>query len=152
MTLFSSLSLVLFFFLFLFLLLSCGTFQNLREAVWDTQVLALTCLPRKKAFFVRRGTNYLIRYFMLILINAYMTQELEHDFKRLTFAEWLDARPEVSNILQGLQYPEEYRPASETPKPMNRRGPSSLLSPMGFNQMTPSPVAVTTTTPSSTTS
>lgn len=93
-----------------FLSFSCGTFQNLREVIWETQLLAFTCLPRKKSFFVRRGTNYLTRYFMLILINAYMTSEVKVNFQRVSFAEWLAERPEIPNILATLQYPEELPP------------------------------------------
>jgi len=92
----------------------CGTFQNLRSVVYDTQVLALSCLPRKKPFFVHRGRNYLIRYFFLILINAYMRSEVAHDFKRISFQAWLDDRPETMNILSGLQFPEEPPPNSRS--------------------------------------
>jgi hypothetical protein len=112
-----------------FRVLSCGTFQNLREAIYETQLLALTCLPRKKPFFVRRGTNYLIRYFFLLLINAYMISEVTCDFTRITFAEWLESRPELQNILNQLQFPEEEKPPSADTKPTSRRG-ASLLSPL----------------------
>jgi len=88
-------------------LFSCGTFQNLREVVWETQVLVLAALPRKKPFFIRRGTNYLIRYFFLLLINAYLCSEVKYDFKRVTFEQWLAQRPEIGNILADkLTYPE----------------------------------------------
>jgi len=88
-------------------LFSCGTFQNLREVVYETQVLCQTCLPRKRPFFIRRGENYLIRYFMLLAIGAYMSQEVAHAFTRLTFQQWLADRPEVTNILAQMQFPEE---------------------------------------------
>ena len=56
-----------------------------------------TCLPRKKPFFVRRGTTYLVRYFTLILISAYMFQQVGNDFAQ-TYTEWMAERPEYANI------------------------------------------------------
>jgi len=80
--------------------------QNLREVVYDTQVLAMTCLPRKRDFFIRRGSNYLIRYFFLILINAYLQEELCHNYKRVSFTNWLEQRSELLNLLRNISFPE----------------------------------------------
>ena len=122
---------------------SCGVFQNLREVVYETQVLCQTCLPRKKPFFVRRGVNYLIRYFMLICIGAYMSAEVSFDFERRTFQQWLDERPEVQHILSTLQYPEQIESAPRKPPTGARRttstitgtGAGSILSPNAIAQL-----------------
>jgi hypothetical protein len=71
----------------------CGAMQNLREIVYDTQVNALSCLPRKRPFFVRRGTNYLIRYFMLTNFQC-------------SFVDWLNRRKELVKILENVTFPE----------------------------------------------
>jgi protein-tyrosine phosphatase len=83
----------------------CSGMQNLRQVVYDAQVAALSCLPRKKAFFVRRGTNYLIRYFMLILINSYFHSEKSNNFSK-SFVQWLNERKEIVNILEKVEFPE----------------------------------------------
>lgn len=93
-------------------------------------MLCLTCLPRKKPFFVRRGTTYLVRYFTLILISAYMMQQVQHDFAQ-SYTEWLAERPEFSNILATLSFPEQLE-TQRKPIAAARRSTASsgLLSPM----------------------
>lgn len=125
----------------------CGVFQNLREVVYETQLLCLTCLPRKKPFFVRRGTNYLIRYFMLICIGAYMSAEVGFDFSRRTFQQWLDERPEVQHILSTLQYPETMESAAPRKPPTGgaaatgRRTTSTITGAAGGSILSPNAIA-----------
>jgi hypothetical protein len=107
-----------------------GTFQNLREAIYETQELALTCLPRKKPFFVRRGLNYLIRYFYLILINAYMSQEVAYNFERMSFADWLAKRQELTNLLNSVTFPEEMKAPVEVKPAVKRVAPMSTSPPV----------------------
>lgn len=82
----------------------CSAMQNLRTVCYDLAVTALTCLPRKRAGFIRRGSNYLIRYFILIVINAYLNQERQRDYRTL-FVEWLNQRQEIINLLQRVDFP-----------------------------------------------
>ena len=87
----------------------CGAMQNLRSAIVDVQVSAMTCLPKKTAFFVRRGTNYLIRYFFLITINAYLQEvggEGEGGYERKAFVTWLNERPEMFSLLKKIEFPQ----------------------------------------------
>jgi hypothetical protein len=81
---------------------------------------------------------------MLILIGAYMSQEVKHDFLRLNFQQWLGERPEIQHILGTLSFPELYvpaeartRPAAPTPSSSaaSRRTTSSILSPMAPQAM-----------------
>lgn len=74
--------------------------------VYQQQELATTGLPRKRAGFVRRGVMYLIRYFYLIVINAYLRDEVSKDFKK-SFQTWLAERPELLRLIDNLQFPEE---------------------------------------------
>ncbi len=53
-----------------------------------------------------RGLNYLIRYFMLIVINAYMVEEVKANFQR-PFSTWLNDHPEITKLLENVQYPEK---------------------------------------------
>jgi hypothetical protein len=88
--------------------LSAGM-QNLRQAVYDVQVMALTALPRRRPGFIARGKLYLQRYFYLIVLNSYLRQaapKLEQPFE-----QWLGERPEITNLLafdhvDGLLFPE----------------------------------------------
>ena len=77
--------------------------------------------------------NYLIRYFMLICIGAYMAAEAPTDFQQRTFQQWMDERPEISKQLAGLVYPEQMETAvTRKPNPANRRSTGSnvaMLSP-----------------------
>jgi len=82
-----------------------GIMQNLREAVYQMQELALGALERKRDFFVRRGVNYLIRYFYLITINAYLHEQVSSNFTQ-HFSQWLKERPEIPKILEHVAFPE----------------------------------------------
>ena len=84
----------------------CAAFQNLRSVIYQTQQAALEALPRKQHAFVHRGTNYLIRYFYLIVIGAYMqhiftqTDAVKSATLPTSFREWLARRPEITNLLE----------------------------------------------------
>ncbi len=83
----------------------CAAMQNLREVVLQTQLLAESALPRKKPYFVKKGQNFLIRYFYLICINAYIRSNHQDKFKT-PFVEWLRDRKEILNILSSIEFPQ----------------------------------------------
>ena len=86
----------------------CSAMQNLRSVIVDLQVSAMTCLPKKRPFFVRRGTNYLLRYAVLIIINAYLTEvgESEGGYEGKAFVSWLNERPEIMSLLRKVEFPQ----------------------------------------------
>ena len=49
--------------------------------------------------------NYLIRYFYLICINAYLRENVKTNF-HTSFTHWLKQRPEITHLLENVQYPE----------------------------------------------
>jgi hypothetical protein len=60
---------------------------------------------------------------MLLLIGAYFRQEVSYDFARVSFQQWLAARPEIAHILANVQYPESMESAMQrktTPAQMRR--------------------------------
>jgi len=83
----------------------CGAFQNLREVIYEQYVLAVNALERKKAAFALKGKNFLIRYFYLIIINAYFRLEGPNRF-RVSFVDFLRSRLEVPRILDSIVFPE----------------------------------------------
>ena len=114
MTLPSSLSLSL----SLVLVSVCG-----KVAVYELQVRWQNALPRSKAFNQHRGLAYLERYFFLIVINAYLRDQLSHlnnpssmvisegsenvkENIQMTFVDWLAARPEITALLRDYDFPE----------------------------------------------
>ena len=86
----------------------CGAMQNLRSVILDIQLSAMTCLPKKRSFFVRRGSNYLIRYFFLICINAYLAEQGERPegYAAKPFVTWLNERPEILSLLKKVEFPQ----------------------------------------------
>ena len=86
----------------------CGAMQNLRSVIFDLQLQTLTCLPKKRAFFARRGTNYLMRYAFLILIAAYIRDEVrgDDDASRKPFVVWLNERAEIMSLLKKVTFPQ----------------------------------------------
>jgi hypothetical protein len=46
-----------------------------------------------------------VRYFYLVTINAYLREELARNYTK-PFNVWLKERPEISRILDNIQYPE----------------------------------------------
>ena len=86
----------------------CSAMQNLRSVILDVQLSALTCLPKKRPFFVRRGTNYLLRYAVLIIINAYLTEvgDSEGGYGGKAFVVWLNERPEIMSLLKKVEFPQ----------------------------------------------
>jgi len=86
----------------------CGAMQNLREVVFEMQVLAEQALPRNKPRFIGKGKNFLIRYFFLISICAYL-MECKHDNYRTKFSHWMRSRPEIVNILDGMKFPQPFK-------------------------------------------
>lgn len=90
----------------------CGAMQNLRSVIFDVQMQTLTCLPKKRAFFARRGTNYLVRYAFLILIAAYIRDEVRGeagDSGRKPFVVWLNERAEILSLLTKVTFPQVER-------------------------------------------
>ena len=86
----------------------CGAMQNLRSVVFELQQQTLTCLPKKRPFFARRGTNYLVRYAFLILIAAYIRDEVRGagEDKRKPFVVWLNERAEIMSLLKKVTFPQ----------------------------------------------
>lgn len=72
--------------------------QNLREVVYDMQALADKALERKRSYFVKKGQNFLVRYFYLICINAYLRQHVADDFS-VPFSQWLRVCSLCSSIM-----------------------------------------------------
>eukprot|EP00808_Paulinella_micropora_P002101 g43622.t1 len=83
----------------------CSDMQNLREVVYETQVLAQDALPRKRPAIIFKGKNFLIRYFYLIVVSAYLHGQAAEDFKQ-SFVDWLSLRPEIKNLEDDVRYPE----------------------------------------------
>ena len=85
----------------------CGAMQNLRTVIFDLQLQTLTCLPKKRAFFARRGMNYLVRYAFLILIAAYIRDEVRgEEDSRKPFVVWLNERAEIMSLLKKVTFPQ----------------------------------------------
>ena len=107
----------------------CAAFQNLRIVIYQQQQACLDALPRKKHTFIHRGTNYLIRYFYLIVIGAYLSHLFNHcDMSNttlpITFREYLAKRPEITNLLENsVVFPELDTIVSNAPNsPLMSRG------------------------------
>ena len=82
--------------------------QNLRSVIFELQLQTLSCLPKKRAFFARRGTNYLVRYAFLMLIGAYIRDEVrgDDDTRRKPFVVWLNERAEIMSLLKKVSFPQ----------------------------------------------
>ena len=94
---------------------ACPPCRTSAPCILDVQLSAMTCLPKKSPFFVTRGTNYLIRYFFLILINAYLKdvgEDGEGGYERKAFVLWLNERPEMLSLLKKIDFPQVDGPRS----------------------------------------
>ena len=83
--------------------------QNLRLAIYDLKERARASLPSRRAVSERRCVNYLVRYFFLIVFDAYLRDEASKGFAT-SFADWYKEHPAIQNIIN--QYSEEADAAS----------------------------------------
>lgn len=80
----------------------CSALQNIREAVLQYRKVfnQQHVEPRVRSAALKRGAEYLERYFRLIAFAAYLGSETLDDFfakggSKVTFKNWLNQRPEV---------------------------------------------------------
>eukprot|EP00126_Sphaerothecum_destruens_P005326 Sdes_comp18701_c0_seq1m9001 len=74
--------------------------QNMRTAICDCKNASLTNSGeegRDASFWLRRGTNYLQRYWSLIAFNAYLHQQ-ENPFA-MSYTEWRRERWQLTRML-----------------------------------------------------
>lgn len=82
------------------LLNHCSEMQNLRTSVFNLKKRAETLAkPKQREEILDRAINYLSRYVLLILFNAYL---IETDDSSIRFSTWLSHRPEMEYILKSL--------------------------------------------------
>lgn len=107
----------------------CSALQNIREAVLQYRKVfnQQHVEPRVRSAALKRGAEYLERYFRLIAFAAYLGSETLDDFfvkggSKVTFKNWLHQRPEVQAMKWSIRLrpgrfftiPEELRAQHES--------------------------------------
>ena len=97
---------------------ACDHLQNLRSAIYDYKLRRAVYNEADKAYahLTAIGTNYLVRYFYLIVFACYL-MEMRHTAKTQAapqtqeatvkmaepFSLWLSHRREIQNLLQSTE-------------------------------------------------
>jgi len=82
----------------------CDAMQNLREAIHEIKLRAnkVDITPALKAEALGVAEHYLKRYAHLVQFTAYLLSLNDLNPKRVKFANWLKALPELGNALKAL--------------------------------------------------
>eukprot|EP00963_Diacronema_lutheri_P007046 scaffold625_cov324-Pavlova_lutheri.AAC.80 len=89
---------------------ACDAMQNLRESILNYRSSILTARGEdRRNLALGRTLEYLQRYYVLVAFSSYV---LSSQYKKLSFEEWMQSRPELYSVLQR----------------MLRRNPSAALS------------------------
>lgn len=89
---------------------ACDAMQNLRESILNYRSSILTARGEdRRNLALGRTLEYLQRYYVLVAFSSYV---LSPQYKKISFEEWMQSRPELYSVLQR----------------MLRRNPSAALS------------------------
>lgn len=88
----------------------CSPVQNLRTAIFPyLEMYRDPPKESKRAFAAERFTNYLERYFFLILFAEYVNREAANVFNT-TFTQWMQSHPEFMSVHERKLHLEKMRP------------------------------------------
>lgn len=88
----------------------CSPVQNLRTAIYPyLEMYRNPPKESKRDFAAERFTNYLERYFFLILFAEYVNREAANVFNT-TFTQWMQSHPEFMSVHERKLHLEKMRP------------------------------------------